>query len=178
MTDSVNFPAMMMWFLLNPPGQATIHIQNFEDLKFLPSDYSSMLKQQGLRDPRFSSPLNHLRFYLPEIFPYLNKILFLDHDVVVQRDLRGLWNLDLKGKVNGAVDICRGESSHRLETLVNFSDPIIAKNFHPKKCIWAFGMNMFDLQAWRRHGLSRVYNKWLQLVSKHLMYVWLVIIFH
>ncbi|XP_039119641.1 probable galacturonosyltransferase 6 isoform X2 [Dioscorea cayenensis subsp. rotundata] len=169
-TDSVNFPAMMMWFLLNPPGQATIHIQNFEDLKFLPSDYSSMLKQQGLRDPRFSSPLNHLRFYLPEIFPYLNKILFLDHDVVVQRDLRGLWNLDLKGKVNGAVDICRGESSHRLETLVNFSDPIIAKNFHPKKCIWAFGMNMFDLQAWRRHGLSRVYNKWLQLGKRRQLW--------
>lgn len=169
-TDSLNFPAMKMWFLMNPPGQGTIHIQNFEDFKWLPSDYSSVLKQPGLQDPRFSSPLNHLRFYLPEIFPYLDKILLLDHDVVVQRDLRGLWNLDLKGKVNGAVDTCQGESSHRLETLVNFSDPIIVKNFYSKKCIWAFGMNMFDLQAWRRHGLSRVYNKWLQLGKRKQLF--------
>ncbi|KAJ0981589.1 hypothetical protein J5N97_009844 [Dioscorea zingiberensis] len=169
-TDSLNFPAMMMWFLMNPPGQATIQIKNFDDFKWLPSGFSSMLKQPGLQDPRFSSALNHLRFYLPEIFPDLNKVLLLDHDVVVQRDLRRLWDIDFKGKVNGAVETCRGESFHRLETLINFSDPIIAKNFHPKRCIWAFGMNMFDLQAWRRKGLSRVYNKWFQLGKRRQLW--------
>ncbi|XP_020259014.1 probable galacturonosyltransferase 6, partial [Asparagus officinalis] len=166
-TDSLNFPSMMMWFLLNPPGQATIEIQNIDKLKSLPDDFTSMIKQSGVRDPRFISPLNHLRFYLPEIFPYLNKILLLDHDVVVQKDLRGLWKMDMKGKVLGVVETCgKGDASHRLDMLVDFSEPTIANNFDAEACLWAFGMNIFDLHEWRRRGLTRVYNKWLQLVRK------------
>ena len=42
--------------------------------------------------------LNHLRFYLPEVFPRLRKILFLDDDIVVQRDLGGLWEVCCKGE--------------------------------------------------------------------------------
>ncbi|VVB13870.1 unnamed protein product [Arabis nemorensis] len=40
------------------------------------------------------------------MFPKLDKILFLDDDVVVQKDLAPLWSVDLKGKVNGAVETC------------------------------------------------------------------------
>ena len=169
-TDSLNFPAMMMWFLMNPPGQATIEIQSMDDFKWLPSDFSSMIKQSGVQDPRFISPLNHLRFYLPDIFPYLNKILLLDHDVVVHKDLRMLWKIDMKGKVIGVVETCKeGDSSHRLDMLVDFSEPTIAKNFDAKACLWAFGMNMFDLHEWRRRGLTRVYTKWLQLVRTNFI---------
>lgn len=164
-TDSLNFPAMTMWFLLNRPGQATIEIQNMDDFKLLPHDFSSMIKQSGVRDLRFVSPLNHLRFYLPDVFPYLNKLLLLDHDLVVQKDLRGLWKIDMKGKVIGVVETCnKDDLSHRLDMLVDFSEPTIAKNFNAKACLWAFGMNIFDLHEWRRRGLTRIYNKWLQLV--------------
>ncbi|XP_020277322.1 probable galacturonosyltransferase 6 isoform X2 [Asparagus officinalis] len=163
-TDSLNFPAMTMWFLLNPPGRATVEIQNMDDLKLLPQDFSLMVKQSGVRDPRFISPLNHLRFYLPDIFPYLNKVLLLDHDVVVQKDLRVLWKINMKRKVIGVVETCqKGDSSHRLDTLVDFSEPTMAKNFDAKACLWAFGMNIFDLHEWRKRGLTRVYSKWLQL---------------
>ncbi|KAK9714186.1 hypothetical protein RND81_06G077900 [Saponaria officinalis] len=57
--------------------------------------------------------LNHLRFYLPLIYPKLDKILFLDDDIVVQKDLTLFWSIDRHGKVNGAVECC-GESFHRL----------------------------------------------------------------
>uniref|UniRef100_A0A1D1Z9W4 Hexosyltransferase n=1 Tax=Anthurium amnicola TaxID=1678845 RepID=A0A1D1Z9W4_9ARAE len=166
-TDSLNFPAMTMWFLMNPPHPAAIHIDDMDDFGWLPADYSSMLKPPGVRDPRYISALNHLRFYLPQIFPSLNKVLLLDHDVVVQRDLRELWKVDMKGKVNGAVELCRrGDSSHRLETFVDFSHPTVAKKFDPKSCTWAFGMNMFDLKEWRRRGLTSVYEKWQQLAKR------------
>lgn len=36
------------------------------------------------RNPKYLSILNHLRFYLPKMFPHLPKVLFLDEDVVVQ----------------------------------------------------------------------------------------------
>ncbi|MBA0791375.1 hypothetical protein Gohar_015954, partial [Gossypium harknessii] len=101
-TDYLNLPAISMWFLLNPPGKATIHIQSVESFDWLSTKYNSTLKEQKSYDPRYSSALNHLRFYLPDIFPALNKIVLLDHDVVVQRDLTGIWSVDMKGKVNAA----------------------------------------------------------------------------
>lgn len=33
------------------------------------------------RNSKYLSILNHLRFYLPEIYPKLHKILFLDYDI-------------------------------------------------------------------------------------------------
>lgn len=122
-------------------------------------------------DPRYTSALNHLRFYLPDIYPKLNKILLLDHDVVVQSDLTQVWTIDMKGKVNGAVETCRvGHSSfRRMDTFINFSDPIIAMRFDAKACTWAFGMNIFDLQEWRRRNLTRKYEKYLHMVMPSFM---------
>ena len=93
--------------------------------------------------------LNHLRFYLPEVYPKLDKILFLDDDIVVQKDLSPLWSVDLQGMVNGAVETCK-ESFHRFDKYLNFSNPKISENFYPNACGWAFGMNIFDLKEWKK----------------------------
>lgn len=76
---------------------------------------------------------------MPEIYPKLEKILFLDDDILVQEDLTPLWSVDLKGMVNGAVETCK-ESFHRFDTHINFSNPVISKNFDPRACGWAFGI--------------------------------------
>lgn len=164
-TDALNLPAMIMWFLLNPPNQATIEIRSIDDFDWLSSKYGSAVKVQDSRDPRYTSLLNHLRFYIPDIFPTLDKIVFLDHDVVVQRDLKGLWDVDMKGKVNGAVETCQltDPSFHRMDTLINFADPFIAKRFNSKACTWAFGLNVFDLREWRRRNLTALYHEYLEL---------------
>ncbi|KAE8689648.1 putative galacturonosyltransferase 4 [Hibiscus syriacus] len=182
-TDGLNYVAMKMWFLGNPPGKATIQVQNIEEFTWLNASYSPVLKQLGspsmieyyfrahransdqnlkFRNPKYLSILNHLRFYLPEIFPKLNKVLFLDDDIVVQKDLTGLWSLDLKGNVNGAVETC-GESFHRFDRYLNFSNPLISKNFDPHACGWAYGMNIFDLDEWRRQNITEVYHGWQRL---------------
>ncbi|KAI4349445.1 hypothetical protein L6164_010032 [Bauhinia variegata] len=165
-TDSLNSPAISMWFLLNPPGKATIHIENIENFKWL-SKYSS-LKKQNSSDTRYTSELNYLRFYLPDIFPALNKIVLFDHDVVVQRDLRGLWNVNMEGKVVGAVGTCHESEASFLTMymLINFSDPFIAKRFDANACTWAFGMNVFNLQEWKRQNLTDVYHRYLQMGSQ------------
>ncbi|TKY62394.1 galacturonosyltransferase 6 [Spatholobus suberectus] len=165
-TNSLNFPAIRMWFLLNPPGKATVHIQSIENFEWLPK-YDAF-KKDNSSDPRYTSELNYLRFYLPDIFPSLNKILLFDHDVVVQQDLSGLWNANMKGKVIAAVGTCqKGETSfHRMDMFINFSDPFITKRFDVNACTWAFGMNLFDLQQWRRHNLTALYHRYLQMGSK------------
>ncbi|EEF41406.1 probable galacturonosyltransferase 6 [Ricinus communis] len=163
-TDSLNLPAISMWFLLNPPSKATIQIQSIDNFGWLSTKYSSTVKQQNSHDPSYVSALNHLRFYLPDLFPLLNKIVLFDHDVVVQKDLTGLWSLDMNGKVNGAVETCQeSDTSYRqMDMFINFSDPFVTKRFDANACTWAFGMNLFDLKEWRRQNLTALYHKYLQ----------------
>ncbi|PIN14096.1 Polygalacturonate 4-alpha-galacturonosyltransferase [Handroanthus impetiginosus] len=182
-TDRPNYAAMKMWFLANPPGKATIQVQNVEEFTWLNSSYSPVLRQLGsssvidyyfkdrptesdsnlkFRNPKYLSIMNHLRFYLAEIFPKLDKVLFLDDDIVVQKDLTALWSLDLKGKVIGVVETC-GESFHRFDRYLNFSNPLISESFSPRSCGWAFGMNIFNLDEWRKQNITELYHKWQNL---------------
>ncbi|CAI5470710.1 unnamed protein product [Closterium sp. Yama58-4] len=114
--------------------------------------------QLKFKNPKYLSMLNHLRFYLPEMYPTLNRVVFLDDDIVVQRDLVPLFTLPLHGNVNGAVFTCVGDF-HRLFKYLNFSHPYIKAHFDPNACGWAYGMNVFDLHAWRLHNLTAVYHK-------------------
>ncbi|KAF7850629.1 hypothetical protein BT93_L5171 [Corymbia citriodora subsp. variegata] len=173
-TDSLNFPAISMWFLHNPPGRAIVDIQSLENFEWLLKKYASPLQKQNAYDPRYTSALNHLRFYLPDVFPLLDKIVFLDHDVVVQKDLTELWDVNLKGKVNGAVETCReGDASYRrMDMYIDFTDPFVSKRFNANTCTWAFGMNLFDLQEWRKQNLTAKYGSYLQLLQEHGKVLW------
>ncbi|GER29716.1 galacturonosyltransferase 6 [Striga asiatica] len=167
-TDSLNLPAMSMWFLLNPPSKATVHVESTDSFNWLTTKYNVTLQREGSVDPRYTSELNHLRFYLPDVFPNLNKVVLLDHDLVVRKDLTRMWSINMRGRINGAVQTCnKGEPSfHRMDMFVNFTDPLIANKFDASTCTWAFGMNIFDLREWRRRNLTGVYLKYLHLGNK------------
>ncbi|XWS75603.1 hypothetical protein CRYUN_Cryun01aG0105200 [Craigia yunnanensis] len=186
-TDRMNVAAMKVWFRMRPvEGGAYMEVKAVEDYNFLNSSYVPVLRQiesakmqrfyfenkmenatkdgsnMKFRNPEYISMLNHLRFYLPEMYPKLPKILLLDDDVVVQKDLAGVWKIDLAGKVNGAVETCFG-SFHRFSQYLNFSHPLIKERFNPKACAWAYGMNIFDLDAWRREKCTETYHNWQNL---------------
>ncbi|TKY68658.1 Galacturonosyltransferase 8 [Spatholobus suberectus] len=185
-TDKMNLGAMQVMFKLKNYNGAHIEVKAVEDYKFLNSSYVPVLRQlesanlqrfyfenklenatkdttnMKFRNPKYLSILNHLRFYLPEMYPKLHRILFLDDDIVVQTDLTGLWKIDMDGKVNGAVETCFG-SFHRYAQYMNFSHPLIKAKFNPKACAWAYGMNFFDLDAWRREKCTEEYHYWQNL---------------
>uniref|UniRef100_A0A7C9AEZ0 Hexosyltransferase n=1 Tax=Opuntia streptacantha TaxID=393608 RepID=A0A7C9AEZ0_OPUST len=182
-TDKMNLGAMQVMMKMKDYGGAHIEVKAYEDYTFLNSSYVPVLKQlesanlqkfyfenkienatkdttnMKFRNPKYLSMLNHLRFYLPEMYPKLHRILFLDDDIVVQKDLTGLWEIDMDGKVNGAVETCFG-SFHRYAQYMNFSHPLIKEKFNPKACAWAYGMNFFDLDAWRKEGCTEQYHYW------------------
>lgn len=183
-TDKMNLWAMRVWFKMRPPNNAThIEVKAIEDYTFLNSSYVPVLRQlesanlqrfyfenqmenatkdapnMKFRNPKYLSMLNHLRFYLAEMYPKLHRILFLDDDIVVQKDLTALWQIDMDGKVIAAVETCFG-SFHRYDNYMNFSHPLIKERFDPKACAWAYGMNLFDLDAWRREKCTEEYHYW------------------
>ncbi|KAJ6722813.1 HEXOSYLTRANSFERASE [Salix koriyanagi] len=134
-----------------------------------PTSLSSGSSNLKYRNPKYLSMLNHLRFYLPQVYPKLDKILFLDDDIVVQKDLTKLWSVDLNGKVNGAVETC-GESFHRFDKYLNFSNPHIARHFDPSACGWAYGMNVFDLKVWKKKDITGIYHKWQNMNEDRVLW--------
>ncbi|KAL6135452.1 hypothetical protein ACLB2K_067680 [Fragaria x ananassa] len=175
-TDRMNLAPMKVWFKMRPVERgAYVEVKAIEDFTFLNSSYVPSLQGLGTmetskrnRNP-YSSLLHELRFYMPEMYPKLNKILFLDDDVVVQKDLTGLWNIDLDGKVNGAVETCFG-SFRRYAQYLNFSHPLIRERFNPRSCAWAYGMNIFDLDTWRQEGCTEQYHSWQNLNENQTLY--------
>ncbi|CAN1840005.1 Hexosyltransferase GAUT11 [Linum perenne] len=188
-TNGVSYGAMQAWFLSNDFRGATVEVQNIEEFNWLNVSYAPVVKQlldnvsrtfyfggyedvkvePKLRNSKYLSLLNHLRFYIPEIYPQLEKIVFLDDDVVVQKDLTQLFSLDLHGNVNGAVETCL-ESFHRYYKYLNFSDPIISSKFDPQACGWAFGMNVFDLVEWRKANVTGRYHFWQEQNADHTLW--------
>jgi alpha-1,4-galacturonosyltransferase len=54
--------------------------------------------------------------------------------------------------------------SKKLKSYLNFSHPLISENFKPNECAWAYGMNIFDLEAWRKTNISTTYHHWVEEV--------------
>ncbi|MQL72928.1 hypothetical protein Taro_005250 [Colocasia esculenta] len=187
--DKKSYATMHSWFALNPAFSAVVEVKGLHQLEW-PSHVSASIMEtvkihqitwdhsyhgtsndkyqrlEALR-PSSQSLLNHLIIHLPELFPELDKIIFLHDDVVVCRDLSPLWDLDLKGKVNGAVRTAEGKGDYCIgETFgdyLNFSNMKVSIQFDRHQCAWKDGMNIFDLNAWRRSNISETYLHWLKL---------------
>uniref|UniRef100_A0ACD5V350 Uncharacterized protein n=1 Tax=Avena sativa TaxID=4498 RepID=A0ACD5V350_AVESA len=188
-TDEVNYAPMKAWFAMNDYRGAIVEIQKVEDFTWLNASYVPVLKQlqdaatqnfyfsgsgnRGtpikFRNPKYLSMLNHLRFYIPEIYPELRKVVFLDDDIVVQKDLSDLFTINLNGNVMGAVETCM-ETFHRFHKYLNHSHPLIRAHFDPDACGWAFGMNVLDLVEWRNKNVTGIYHYWQERNADHTLW--------
>ncbi|KAH7651378.1 Plant galacturonosyltransferase GAUT protein [Dioscorea alata] len=204
-TDKNTYTAMHTWFSLNPVFPAIIEVKGLHQFDW-PAHvnalvmetvqeihHSSLVHHQLSRvneefgrlqtlNPSAFSLLNYLRIHLPELFPKLRRVIFLDDDVVVRQDLTELWNSDLNGNVNGAVTAavvndkgyqqCLGK---QYQDYLNFSNPIISSpllGLESQKCAWLGGMNVFDLEAWRQTDITKTYQHWLKLNRESGFHLW------
>lgn len=163
-TVPMYLPAFRVWFARRPPPLgAHVQLLAASDFAFLNASYSPVLRQieAGNRDVALRE-LDYLRFYLPEMFPALQRVVLLEDDVVVQRDLAELWRVDLGGQVNGALDTCFG-GFRRYGKYLNFSEPAVRERFNPSACAWSYGVNVFDLQAWRRDQCTEQFHQLMDM---------------
>lgn len=170
LTDEQNYFAMKQWFIRNPCQQATVQVLNIEKLEVdnsdmklsLPAEFrvsfpgGDQLASQQNRT-HYLSLFSQSHYLLPKLFQNLEKVVILDDDVVVQRDLSSLWDLDMEGKVNGAVKSC----SVRLGQLKSLK----RGNFDTNACLWMSGLNVIDLARWRELDVSETYQKFYKEVS-------------
>lgn len=190
LTDRKSYVPMHSWFALHPVPPAVVEVRGLHQLAWRDAGAvaSVMRTVQEVRRssldwyhrrqcgggssaeetrPSAFSLLNYLKIHLPELFPELGRVVLLDDDVVVREDLAGLWEQDLDGNVIGAVGAHEGGGVCVDKTLgdhLNFSDPDVSGSgpLHSSRCAWSWGVNVVDLDAWRRTNVTETYQFWLQ----------------
>uniref|UniRef100_A0A1D1YYC0 Hexosyltransferase n=1 Tax=Anthurium amnicola TaxID=1678845 RepID=A0A1D1YYC0_9ARAE len=197
-TDKKTYASMHSWFALNPVFPAVVEVKGLHQFdwpnhvttniletvevhkKTWEHSYHSISDKKYERlealGPSSQSLLNYLKIHLPDLFPELDKVIFVHDDVVVCRDLSPLWYLDLKGKVNGAVRTAEGKGDYcvgkTFGDYLNFSSAVVSVHFDRDQCAWVDGMNIFDLKAWRRTNITTTYQHWLKLNYESGFMLW------
>ncbi|KAI3473871.1 hypothetical protein Pfo_028052 [Paulownia fortunei] len=178
LTDRENYFAMKLWFSRNKYGDAAVQVLNIEDLKLynhhkvapfhlsLPEEFRVSFRRVDKQSStqfrtQYLSMFSHSLYLLPEIFQSLEKVVVLDDDIIVQRDLSALWNLDMGGKVNGAMQSCAVKLFH-LKTYLPSS------SIDENSCAWTSGLNIIDLSRWRTHNLTGTYQRLVHEMNKEV----------
>lgn len=186
LTDRQNYFAMKVWFFSNTYKEATVQVLNIEDLEMNAQDKGPLFKlspeefrisfhsvsraSMSQIITEYMSVFSHSHYLLPKIFQTLKKVVVLDDDLVVQRDLSALWSIDMDGKVNGAVQFCKV----RLGQLKHY----LGKNsFDGNSCVWMSGLNIIDLVRWREQDVTKTYQRLEQEVSGSLFKTLLALIY-
>ncbi|PUZ54965.1 hypothetical protein GQ55_5G174300 [Panicum hallii var. hallii] len=188
-TDKKSYVPMHSWFALHPASPAVVEVRGLhqfdwrdggviasvmrtvEEVQRSSLDYhrcggSAEREHRRLEasKPSTFSLLNYLKIHLPEFFPELGRVMLLDDDVVVRKDLTGLWEQDLDGNIIGAVGAHEGGGVCIDKTFgdhLNFSDPAVS-GLLSSQCAWSWGVSIIDLDAWRRTNVTETYQLWLE----------------
>ena len=86
------------------------------------------------------------KFRLPELFPDLDRILYLDGDIVVRGDLSGLWRTKMK---NAYVAVVEDTQARR------FGGKTLKERIgYPFERYFNSGVMLVNLAAWRQDGIT------------------------
>ncbi|XP_010272110.1 PREDICTED: probable galacturonosyltransferase-like 9 [Nelumbo nucifera] len=118
------------------------------------------------------NPLNYARNYLAEILePCVDRVIYLDSDLVVVDDIQKLWNISLSGlRVIGAPEYCHANFT-RYFTDGFWSDPAMSRIFLGRKpCYFNTGVMVMDLVRWRQGNYRKRIEGWMELQKERRIY--------
>lgn len=118
------------------------------------------------------NPLNYARNYLGDMLdPCVNRVIYLDSDVIVVDDIRKLWNTTLTGsRVIGAPEYCHANFT-KYFTDRFWSDPVLSRVFSTRRpCYFNTGVMVMDLVRWREGNYKRKIENWMELQRKRRIY--------
>jgi Glycosyl transferase family 8 len=73
------------------------------------------------------------------------------------------------GECNGAVEMCFG-GFRRYNRYLNFTNHMVKERFSPRACAWAYGVNVFNLQAWKTERCTEQFHRYQKMVCNILSY--------
>ena len=130
------------------------HIANFYDRKYNNQRQIlfKILKANNYHTDNIAhgNLMNYARIYLPEIFKFVNKGIYLDVDLIIQRDIKDLYDIEL-GR-----HLCASPLTRNLKKFMNFPDEIPELNIKINNDINGFntGVYLFSPKLWREQNLT------------------------
>lgn len=101
------------------------------------------------RGKDLSKNIVYARYHFGELLADLERVIYLDVDLIVQHDLRDLWDTDMGTQVLGAVQRCRTRFSSSFGYGDKGARAHLAK-FEPKECVFNNGVLLYNLKLWRQ----------------------------
>ncbi|PWA62106.1 nucleotide-diphospho-sugar transferases superfamily protein [Artemisia annua] len=120
------------------------------------------------------NPLNYARNYLGDILdPLVNRVIYLDSDVILVDDIHKLWNITLqKNRVIGAPEYCHTNFTKYFTD--NFwSDPVMSRVFGSRRarpCYFNTGVMVMDMVKWRKGNYRKRIENWMEVQRKKRIY--------
>jgi lipopolysaccharide biosynthesis glycosyltransferase len=110
-------------------------------------------------------PLNvYIRLFIPHFIPQsLERVLYLDVDMIVETDIAKLWELDMQGKVIAGVVDRSGTVSSKWGGITNYKE----LGLHPETKYFNSGLLLIDPIKWREEDLT---NRILTCVNENSKY--------
>ena len=141
-----------------------------ENIKSLEKTFNNLLiklvrvDQSKFKNYKLSNRINEVSYYrllLGNIIPEeINKVIYLDSDLIVFDDIKKLWDIDLYNKIVGAVpDVgqhTRYVSSNRAIALYK------ELNIPEHSLYFNAGVLIINLERWRNEKIADVINDYLQ----------------
>lgn len=141
----------------------------------LPSAIRNMKIRKRERQD-LAAPANYARFYVSQVFPSLRRFIYLDNDVMAQRSLSQLWDVDLGTSKVGMVHDCGSWFQNHVVKLQNYniSHPVIKRIFGPElsnhHCHPNAGVMLVNERLRRKYKDLLEVEKLLALNQKEFLY--------
>ncbi|MBF0594730.1 MAG: glycosyltransferase family 8 protein [Candidatus Omnitrophica bacterium] len=109
----------------------------------------------------------YYRLLLPAVLPPdVMKVIYLDADLILNADIAGLWDLDLKGQALLAAQE-QGEHFYQVSSLyglLNYRE----LGLKPEQKYFNSGVLVIDLDQWRRDDLPAAFLKYAEANRQHI----------
>ncbi|XP_047316637.1 probable galacturonosyltransferase-like 7 [Impatiens glandulifera] len=161
-------------FILSNTDLETLVRSTFPQLKFkvyyfdpdIVRSFISTSVRQALEQP-----LNYARNYLADLLePCVDRVIYLDSDLIVVDDIAKLWRTKLAGKTIGAPEYCHANFT-KYFTARFWSDKRFSGTFSGRNpCYFNTGVMVIDLYKWRRFGYTKKIEKWMDIQKNERIY--------
>ncbi|XP_060214900.1 probable galacturonosyltransferase-like 3 [Lycium barbarum] len=154
---------------LNKTITSTFPYLNFTVSHFNPTLVRHLISSSIRR--ALDQPLNYARIYLADLLPLtVNRIIYLDSDLIVVDDVAKLWDIELEGRVLGAPEYCHANFTHYFTHKFWFH-PTFSNVFENRSpCYFNTGVMVIDLQKWRNDGYTRKLEHWMRVQKRYRIY--------
>lgn len=129
----------------------------------MPSFAETASLRSEVARPELLHPENNVRLHLDELLPNLTRVIWLDLDIIVMRDLQDLyWSLS-HGIVAAAAQRLQFKDQFRMKEL----NRLAQKQYNPLDPVFNAGVMVIDLEKWRANKVRSRVLHWIEMAAKN-----------